>query len=200
MKLYKRILDLIFLLFFFPLILTLILVVYLYLKIKISSPVFFIQIRSGYKGVPFKLYKFRTMALQQKKFHHQNEKKRVLKATYYLRVLKLDELPQFLNILKGDLTIVGPRPLLMEYNKIYNTEQKKRLYVVPGLTGWAQINGENNISWKKKFELDLYYIKNMSFHLDIKIIILTIEYLIKKLFNGNKKNQKIIAERFNGKN
>lgn len=200
MRLYKRFIDLIILLVFFPWILSLILIVYLYLKIKISSPVFFIQVRSGYKGKSFNLYKFRTMALPKKDHIYLNEKKRVLKATYYLRILKLDELPQFYNILRGDLTIVGPRPLLIEYNKIYNDEQKKRLNVTPGLTGWAQINGANNISWKKKFELDLYYIKNMSFYLDIKIIILTFIHIVNKIFINKKKNEKIIAEKFNGRN
>jgi lipopolysaccharide/colanic/teichoic acid biosynthesis glycosyltransferase len=200
MRLYKRFIDLIILLVFFPLILSLILIVYLYLKIKISSPVFFIQVRSGYKGKPFNLYKFRTMALPKKEHIYLNEKKRVLRATYYLRILKLDELPQFFNILRGDLTIVGPRPLLVEYNKIYNAEQKKRLHVMPGLTGWAQINGANNISWKKKFELDLYYIKNMSFYLDIKIIILTFIHIVNKISISKKKNEKIIAEKFNGRN
>lgn len=200
MRLYKRFIDLIILLVFFPWILSLILIVYLYLKIKISSPVFFIQVRSGYKGKSFNLYKFRTMALPKKDHIYLNEKKRVLRATYYLRILKLDELPQFYNILRGDLTIVGPRPLLIEYNKIYNDEQKKRLNVTPGLTGWAQINGANNISWKKKFELDLYYIKNMSFYLDIKIIILTFIHIVNKIFINKKKNEKIIAEKFNGRN
>jgi undecaprenyl phosphate N,N'-diacetylbacillosamine 1-phosphate transferase len=140
------------------------------------------------------------MALPKKEHIYLNEKKRVLRATYYLRILKLDELPQFFNILRGDLTIVGPRPLLIEYNKIYNGEQKKRLHVMPGLTGWAQINGANNISWKKKFELDLYYIKNMSFYLDIKIIILTFTHIVNKIFICKKKNEKIIAEKFNGRN
>jgi undecaprenyl phosphate N,N'-diacetylbacillosamine 1-phosphate transferase len=140
------------------------------------------------------------MALPKKDHIYLNEKKRVLRATYYLRILKLDELPQFFNILRGDLTIVGPRPLLIEYNKIYNAEQKKRLNVMPGLTGWAQINGANNISWKKKFELDLYYIKNMSLYLDIKIIILTFIHIVNKIFINKKKNEKIIAEKFNGRN
>jgi undecaprenyl phosphate N,N'-diacetylbacillosamine 1-phosphate transferase len=140
------------------------------------------------------------MALPKKDHIYLNEKKRVLRATYYLRILKLDELPQFFNILRGDLTIVGPRPLLIEYNKIYNAEQKKRLNVMPGLTGWAQINGANNISWKKKFELDLYYIKNMSLYLDTKIIILTFIHIANKIFINKKKNEKIIAEKFNGRN
>jgi undecaprenyl phosphate N,N'-diacetylbacillosamine 1-phosphate transferase len=140
------------------------------------------------------------MALPKKDHIYLNEKKRVLRATYYLRILKLDELPQFFNILRGDLTIVGPRPLLIEYNKIYNAEQKKRLNVMPGLTGWAQINGANNISWKKKFELDLYYIKNMSLYLDTKIIILTFIHIVNKIFINKKKNEKIIAEKFNGRN
>lgn len=198
----KRIFDLMIVLFFSPLILFLLVIISVYLMMTISSPIFFVQTRAGKNGKPFRLYKFRTMAnkIDQKKDNFESERKRVLKSTYFLRLLKFDEIPQFFNIIKGDLTLVGPRPLLVEYNELYNLEQKKRLSVLPGLTGWAQINGSNNISWKKKFELDIYYVKNQNFFLDIKIIILTIFYLIKKIVKGSNSKEKIIGKKFNGKN
>lgn len=198
----KRVFDLMIVLFFSPLILFLLVIISIYLKMTISSPIFFVQTRAGKNGKPFRLYKFRTMAnkINQKKDNFESERKRVLKSTYFLRLLKFDEIPQFFNIIKGDLTLVGPRPLLVDYNELYNLEQKKRLSVLPGLTGWAQINGSNNISWKKKFELDLYYVKNQNFFLDTKIIILTIFYLIKKIIKGSNSKEKIIGKKFNGKN
>jgi len=198
----KRVFDLMIVLLFFPLILFLLVIISIYLMLTISSPIFFVQTRAGKNGKPFRLYKFRTMAnkINQKKDNFESERKRVLKSTYFLRLLKFDEIPQFFNIIKGDLTLVGPRPLLVEYNELYNLEQKKRLSVLPGLTGWAQINGSNNISWKKKFELDIYYVKNQNFFLDTKIIILTIFYLIKKIIKGSNSKEKIIGKKFNGKN
>lgn len=199
---YKRFLDFIIIIIFLPLILLVFVLVFIYLIFAISSPIFFVQIRAGKNGKPFKLYKFRTMAnidnLSDDNF--ESEKKRVLKSTYFLRLLKLDEIPQFLNILKGDITLVGPRPLLVEYNNLYNDQQRKRLTVLPGLTGWAQINGSNNISWKKKFELDIYYVNNISFFLDLKIIIMTFIYILKKIIVKSDSKEKIIGEKFDGSN
>ena len=198
---YKRFLDLFLVLFFLPIIILIFIFVVIYLKITIRNSIFFVQNRAGFRGKPFKLYKFRTMANSSiKKTNFESEKKRVLKSTYFLRLLKLDEIPQFLNVIKGDITLVGPRPLLLEYNGLYNSEQKKRLNVIPGLTGWAQINGANNISWKKKFELDIYYVENMSIVLDLKIIFLTIFHIIKKVLKGSDPKENIIGEKFNGKN
>lgn len=202
MIIYKRFFDIIIVLIFSPIILFLFFLVSIYLLIVISSPIFFVQMRAGKHGKPFKLYKFRTMAntMNQSNDNFEDERKRVLKSTYFLRLLKLDEIPQFLNILKGDLTLVGPRPLLLEYNELYSKQQKKRLTVLPGLTGWAQINGSNNISWKKKFELDIYYVENLNVLLDIKIIFMTLVYIFKKIINGSNVKEKIIGEKFNGKN
>lgn len=202
MIIYKRFFDIIIVLIFSPIILFLFFLVSIYLLITISSPIFFVQMRAGKHGKPFKLYKFRTMAntMNQSNDNFEDERKRVLKSTYFLRLLKLDEIPQFLNILKGDLTLVGPRPLLLEYNELYSKQQKKRLTVLPGLTGWAQINGSNNISWKKKFELDIYYVENLNVLLDIKIIFMTLVYIFKKIINGSNVKEKIIGEKFNGKN
>lgn len=199
---FKRLFDLVIVFMFLPIIIFFFLIVATYLKITISNPIFFVQRRAGKNGKPFKLYKFRTMAKKQNNYveNFESERRRVLKTTYFIRFLKLDEIPQFLNIIKGDLSLVGPRPLLVEYNKLYNKEQKKRLSVMPGLTGWAQINGSNNISWKKKFKLDNYYVENQSIYLDLKIIFMTILYMLKKIIINSVSKEKIIGKKFNGRN
>ena len=203
-----RLFDIILLIFLVPIIAPIFIVIFIFLNFKIGKPVFFIQKRSGYKGLEFKLYKFRTMAIlntNQKiekldeKSYAANESKRVLSATKFLRKTRLDELPQLLNILKNDISFVGPRPLLMEYNSLYNEEQKKRLNVKPGITGWSQINGGNLITWKKKFELDVWYIQNRSLYLNFKIILLTAVYFVKKLFDKND-DEIYLHEKFNGNN
>jgi len=203
-----RLFDIILLIFLVPIIAPIFIVIFIFLNFKIGKPVFFIQKRSGYKGLEFKLYKFRTMAIlnvEQKiekldeKSYAANESKRVLSATKFLRKTRLDELPQLLNILKNDISFVGPRPLLMEYNSLYNEEQKKRLNVKPGITGWSQINGGSLITWKKKFELDVWYIQNRSLYLNFKIILLTVVYFVKKLFDKND-DEIYLHEKFNGNN
>ncbi len=115
-----------------------------------------------------------------------------------IRSLSLDELPQLLNVLKGEMSFIGPRPLLIEYLPLYNSEQKKRHDVKPGISGWAQVNGRNAISWKKKFELDTYYVKNQSFGLDIKIIYLTILKVLKR--SDVSATNHVTVEKFNGHN
>jgi len=127
-----------------------------------------------------------------------NEKKRFYKSLLFLRKSRLDELPQLINIIKGDLFFIGPRPLLPEYNKLYKNKHLLRFTIMPGITGWAQVNGDNNLSWSKKFELDIWYLSNKNFFLDLKIIYMTFLFLIKKIFSNKK--EKIIIERFNGKN
>ena len=166
----------------------------LFLFINIGRPIIFKQRRSGFKGKAFYLYKFRTMIINKNK----NDLNRIYKSTLFLRNSRLDELPQLLNIIKGDLNFVGPRPLLIEYNRLYNKTQIKRLDVMPGITGWAQVNGTNNISWSKKFKLDIWYVENKSVMFDLKIIYLTIVFIFKK-FMGNK-DKNIIVKKFNGKN
>ena len=121
-----------------------------------------------------------------------------MKSTVFLRISRLDEIPQLINIIKGDLNFIGPRPLLPEYDKLYTKEQKKRLSIKPGITGWAQVNGDNNISWKKKFQLDLWYVKNRTILLDLKIIFLTFLFFVKIGLKNN--NNKLITKKFNGKN
>lgn len=181
---------LILLIFLFPIII----LITFFLLIKIGRPIIFKQKRSGFRGKLFYLYKFRTM----KNIRKKNEMNRIYQSTLFLRNSRLDELPQLINIIKGDLNFVGPRPLLPEYNKLYNKRQIKRLNVMPGITGWAQINGTNNISWSKKFKLDVWYVENKSLVFDLKIIYLTIIFVFKRFLG--KKDKKIIVKKFNGKN
>ena len=146
---------------------------------KLGSPVLFRQIRPGKDGKPFEMVKFRTMldAYDEQGEPLPNEQ-RFTKFGNFLRSTSLDELPELWNVLKGDMSLVGPRPLLVEYLPLYNEQQARRHEVRPGVTGWAQINGRNAISWEDKFELDAWYVNNQSFLLDIKILFLT----IKKVF------------------
>ena len=143
---------------------------------EMSPPALFTQLRAGRDGKPFKLYKYRTMTNER---DEQGEllpdEARLTQLGIWLRRTSLDELPQLWNVLKGDMSLVGPRPLLLEYVPLYNKEQRRRLDVPPGITGWAQINGRNAISWKQTFELDVWYVDNRSIVLDIKIILLTIK-------------------------
>ena len=189
-KLFNKISALLVLIVLFPIFL----IIYIFLIFEIERPVIFKQKRTGYKGNSFNLYKFRTM----RKNKNKNEIQRLYKSTLFLRKTRLDEIPQLINIIKGDLYFVGPRPLLPEYNKLYNKDQKKRQDVMPGITGWAQDNGDNNINWSKKFKLDIWYVQNKSFILDIKIIFLTLSFLFKKI--TSKRKEKLIANKFNGKN
>ena len=160
-----------------------------------GSPIFFIQKRAGKDGRIIKVFKFKTLV-------GTKLDKKVTKLGIFLRITRLDEIPQIFNVLKGELSFVGPRPLYTKYIKLYNSDQKKRLDMKPGITGWAQVHGDNNISWKRKFNLDIWYVKNFNIFLDIKVIFLTISFLIKSILFYNKiKNKKIIIDKeFNGKN
>lgn len=177
----KRIFDIIFasiaLLFFSPVILLLYLLIYFF----IGTPVFFTQLRPGLNDKPFRLYKFRTMLdIRDQHGNFLGDGERLTKFGRLIRSLSLDELPELINVIKGDMSLVGPRPLLMEYLSSYSDEQRMRHHVRPGITGWAQINGRNNISWEKKFELDVWYVKHCSFLLDVKIIFMTFVKIIKR--------------------
>lgn len=144
-------------------------------KRKLGSPVFFVQTRPGLHGEPFRMFKFRTMTdARDAQGHLLPDSERLTSFGRFLRASSLDELPELINILKGDMSLVGPRPLLMEYLPLYNARQAKRHDVRPGLTGWAQINGRNALSWEEKFELDAWYVENQNFLLDLKIVFLTI--------------------------
>src|SRR5690554_3088350 len=146
---------------------------------KLGSPIFFRQTRPGLNGKPFEMVKFRTMLDATDK--HGNplpDDHRMTPLGSFLRATSLDELPELWNVLKGDMSLVGPRPLLMEYLPLYSVEQYRRHEVRPGVTGWAQINGRNAISWEDKFKLDVWYVDNRSLWLDIKIIFLTMKKVL----------------------
>jgi sugar transferase EpsL len=170
------------------------LLVALITKFILGSPIIFTQERVGLNERIFKIYKFRTMLTDT----NLTEKDRIPPWGNLMRKLSLDEIPQLYNILKGDLSLVGPRPLLPEYLPLYSAEQKKRHQVMPGITGWAQVHGRNSISWKEKFELDLWYVKHNSFWLDLKILLLTISVLFKP--SGVNSEKDLTMPKFNGKN
>ena len=150
-------------------------------KKNLGSPVLFRQVRPGLHGKPFEMIKFRTMkdALDTDG-NPLPDSERLTPFGKMLRATSLDEMPELWNVIKGDMSIVGPRPLLMEYLPLYNTEQAKRHNVRPGITGYAQVNGRNAISWEKKFELDTWYVENQSLWLDFKIMLKTIKKVIAK--------------------
>lgn len=158
-----------------------ILVVAVLIKRRLGGPVLFRQVRPGLGGRPFEMIKFRTM--RDASDSHGvplPDSQRMTPFGSFLRSSSLDELPELWNVLKGEMSLVGPRPLLMEYLPLYNERQYLRHKVRPGVTGWAQINGRNALSWPEKFELDVWYVENLSLWLDIKILALTIKKVVKK--------------------
>lgn len=179
---FKRIFDIIIsagaLIILFPV--YLFLIVSLYFANK-DAGVFFVQLRPGKKEQLFKLVKFKTMTDQRnKKGILLPDSERLTKIGKFIRSTSLDELPQFMSVLKGDMSLIGPRPLLVHYLPLYNKRQAKRHNVRPGITGWAQVNGRNKISWQEKFELDVYYVENISLNLDFKIFFLTIKKVFRR--------------------
>jgi len=159
--------------------------------------VFFFQRRPGLNGKIFKVIKFKTMNDRRDKAGELlPDAVRLTPLGKFIRKTSLDEIPQLLNIIKGDMSLVGPRPLLVEYLPLYNDAQKKRHDVRPGITGWAQVNGRNAISWKQKFEYDVWYIENMSFMLDIKILFLTVGKIFKS--EGINSSTSATMEKFTG--
>ena len=154
-------------------------VVSVLIRFKLGSPILFTQNRPGLNGKVFKMMKFRSMLdAKDKQGNLLPDEQRMTKFGAFLRSTSLDELPGLFNVLKGDMSLVGPRPLLVQYLPLYSAEQARRHIVRPGITGWAQVNGRNAISWDDKFKLDVWYVDNQSFWLDIKILLLT----VKKVF------------------
>ena len=146
----------------------------LLVRIKIGKPIFFIQKRPGLHGKPFRMYKFRTMTDERDTDGNLlSDEQRLVPFGRFLRSTSLDELPELINVLKGEMSLVGPRPLLMEYLDRYTPDQSRRHDVLPGITGWAQINGRNALSWEEKFKLDVWYVDNRSLWLDVKILWMT---------------------------
>ena len=177
---FKRILDVILALTGFLLLSPLFLVITIGLFIVNQGKPFFFQLRPGKRGIIFKIIKFKTM--NDKTDSHGNllsDAARLTKIGSFVRKTSLDEIPQLVNVIKGDMSLIGPRPLLVQYLHLYSEIQKRRHDVKPGITGWAQVNGRNAISWDKKFELDVWYVDHISFILDMKIIFKTILKVIK---------------------
>lgn len=171
----KRTLDLFFAFVALVLLAPVLLILAILIRQKMGSPVFFRQTRAGFHGYPFEVIKFRTMKNSVDATGRLlSDAERLTKFGRMLRTTSLDELPELWCILRGDMSFVGPRPLLMEYLPLYSAEQARRHDVLPGLTGWAQVNGRNALSWKEKFELDVWYVDNLSMTLDLKIMAMTL--------------------------
>ncbi|AID02721.1 sugar transferase [Staphylococcus xylosus] len=193
----KRFLDIITSLFVLIMTLPITLVTMILISKKLGKPVLFKQTRPGKNEKPFDIYKFRTMTTEfDDKGQLLPDELRMTKLGSKIRNSSIDELPQLINVLKGDLSLVGPRPLLMEYLPLYNEEQRKRHNVKPGITGWAQINGRNAITWEQKFKLDVWYAENQSFKLDMYILYKTIENVLKKKDISSESH--VTAEKFRG--
>lgn len=164
---------------------------------KLGHPVFFTQVRPGRNAKPFRMIKFRTMLeVYDESGNILPDNKRLTRFGKFLRATSIDELPELWNVLKGEMSLVGPRPLLMEYLSLYNEEQSRRHDVRPGITGWAQVNGRNAISWEEKFKLDVWYVDNQSVWLDIKILFLTLKKVLVK--EGITEKGQATATKFNG--
>ena len=175
----KRLFDLLFSISVLIVLIPVILVVALLILIKMGWPIVFTQLRPGKGGKPFTIYKFRSMIYRwDKRGVLLPDSKRLTQFGQFLRSTSCDELPALWNVLKGEMSIVGPRPLLMEYLPLYNDKQSRRHDVKPGITGWAQVNGRNAISWQEKFDLDVWYVENQSFFLDLKILLMTAKKII----------------------
>lgn len=195
----KRLLD--FVLSFLGIVMLspIILVLVLLLIVVNNGKPFFFQLRPGKNGRLFKIIKFKTMSdLKSEDKDDVHNVSRITKAGAFIRKYSLDEILQLINVLKGDMSLIGPRPLLVEYLPLYNETQKKRHNVRPGITGWAQVKGRNAISWNQKFEYDVWYVENLSFILDIKILFLTIKKVIKK--EGVNIDQNTIMPAWKGNN
>lgn len=173
------------------------LVIAVLVRINLGSPVIFKQKRPGLNEKIFTLYKFRTMTNERNESGELlPDGERLTKFGSWLRTISLDELPELFNILKGDMSIVGPRPLLVQYLPLYNEQQRRRHEVRPGLTGLAQVNGRNAISWEDKFDYDVEYVENISFFLDLKIIAKTFSKVFKR--EGINKSENVTMEKFKG--
>lgn len=195
----KRLLDIIISSIVLIVLSPLILLIYVLILINLGSPAFFVQERVGKDNKVFKMIKFRTMKDERDKNGNLlSDNERVTKFGSFLRSFSLDELPELINIIKGDMSLVGPRALLVQYLECYNDEQIRRHEVIPGLTGWAQINGRNSITWSEKFKLDVWYVDNWSLWLDIKIFFLTFWKVVKR--EGINQSETVTMEYFNGSN
>lgn len=198
-KIFKRLFDFLGAIFLLICFSPIILLLTLLLISANKGSAFFVQKRPGYRTATFKVLKFKTMNdAKDEKGKLLPDNLRLTNIGKFIRSSSLDELPQLINIIKGDMSFIGPRPLLIKYLPLYSKEQMKRHNVKPGLTGWAQVNGRNNITWKKKFELDVWYVDHISLKLDLKIILWTIKKVINK--DGVSKDGHVTTVTFNGNN
>jgi lipopolysaccharide/colanic/teichoic acid biosynthesis glycosyltransferase len=190
---FDLIIALIALLFLLPVMILIALIV----QFKFGFPIFFKQVRPGLNGKMFNMNKFRTMTNEcDKDGNLLSDEVRLTKFGKFLRSTSLDELPGLWNVLKGDMSLVGPRPLLVEYLPLYSEKQSRRHEVRPGITGWAQVNGRNAISWEEKFDLDIWYIDNQSIWLDIKILWMTVKKVIVR--DGISQSNHVTMDKFKG--
>ncbi|MBA0949880.1 sugar transferase [Enterococcus faecalis] len=194
---FKRILDIILAIIALIILSPIYIVLALLIRIKLGSPIIFKQIRPGKNEKMFSMYKFRTMSNHKDAFGNLlSDEERLTNFGKTIRSLSLDEIPEFWNIIKGDMSIIGPRPLLKEYLSLYNSEQRRRHSVRPGLTGLAQVKGRNSISWKEKFEYDCQYIDNITFLGDLRIFLLTIKKVLVR--EGITSDTHVTNEKFEG--
>ena len=193
----KRLIDLILTVPIFLILAPFMLLISLLVAWQHGRPIIFRQKRPGYKGEPFTIFKFRSMRdLRYAQGEHLPDEKRLTKFGQILRQWSLDETPELINVLRGEMSLVGPRPLLIEYLPLYNQEQARRHDVLPGITGWAQIHGRNAVSWQEKFALDVWYVDHWSLWLDIKILFLTIIKVLRR--EGISQPGQATAELFKG--
>ena len=169
------------------------------IRIKLGSPIFFTQDRLGKDGKVFKMIKFRTMLDAVDKWGEPlPDEERMTPFGQLLRSTSIDELPELINVFKGDMSLVGPRPLLVEYKELYSPEQFRRHEVRPGITGWAQVNGRNTLGWSERFKLDIEYVDNYNLFMDIKILFMTVLKVVKR--DGISQEGHVTMEKFNGNN
>lgn len=169
------------------------------IRIKLGSPIFFTQDRLGKDGKVFKMIKFRTMLDAVDKWGEPlPDEERITSFGQLLRSTSIDELPELINVFKGDMSLVGPRPLLVEYKELYSPEQFRRHEVRPGITGWAQVNGRNTLGWSERFKLDVEYVDNYNLFMDIKILFMTVLKVVKR--DGISQEGHVTMEKFNGNN
>jgi len=193
----KRILDLVVTLPGFLLLLPVVILLAVLVRLKLGAPIFFKQARPGLNRKIFNMYKFRTMTNESDEDGNPlSDEARLTVFGKFLRSTSLDELPGLWSVFKGDMSLVGPRPLLVEYLSLYTAKQDRRHEVKPGITGWAQVNGRNAISWDEKFDLDVWYVDNQSIWLDIKILWLTVKKVIMR--DGISQNNHVTMDKFKG--
>lgn len=177
----KRVLDIVFSIVALVIFSPILILVSIFVRYNFGSPIIFKQQRPGKDGKPFWIMKFRTMTNDRdNEGELLADEHRITPFGTFLRSTSLDELPELFNVLRGDMSVVGPRPLMMHYMERYNAEQMRRHHVRPGITGWAQVNGRNAVSWEERFKLDVWYVENMSLYLDLKIIFMTISTVLQR--------------------